>query len=396
MLPFLYIWWKLTKVEEAFNDLKAGTDHEVMKKRYSAGTLSRAYSLYLGWAKDRSKKVRASIKTLEIKEKELQGTAERLEKDAKEHNRIVGVMKKQISALENHEQEIMDKKAELKNRLDSLEKSLNELDKRGVTEEALARINSIDFGDGDEFIKRLDTLEAYTQLEEDTVKMQSEYTRYDLMASEREAWYKDVSAKVRSKENELDEVKRKHFLFEEAIEIMIGFRKAGYDKETLLSLKEAFKALEIKGKSDVSVKRLLDGLRNYKNLYKVESTLRTKRQKLTEIEKELEKAQGSLSAFQESILKELKGTGKEFTNSINSMYKEYSKGFEELQKIYMHEAKALFEYEEEEFDKFSLKAKEVLEKAGMVYSREMSGLKSDFESGVNSILSNAKKLREKQ
>ena len=396
MLPFLYIWWKLTKVEEAFNDLKAGTDHEVMKKRYSAGTLSRAYSLYLGWAKDRSKKVRASIKTLEIKEKELQGTAERLEKDAKEHNRIVGVMKKQISALENHEQEIMDKKAELKNRLDSLEKSLNELDKRGVTEEAIARIDSIDFGDGDELIKRLDTLESYTQLEEDTVKMQSEYTRYDLIASEREAWYKDVSAKVRSKENELDEVKRKHFLFEEAIEIMIGFRKAGYDKETLLSLKEAFKALEIKGKPDVSVKRLLDGLRNYKKLYKVESTLRTKRQKLTEIEKELEKAQGSLSAFQESILKEFKGTQKEFTKNIKSMYKEYTQGLEELQEIYMHKAKALFEYEEEELNKFSLKAKEALVKAGMVYSREMSGLKSDFESGVNSILSNAKKLREKQ
>ena len=396
MLPFLYIWWKLTKVEEAFNDLKAGTDHEVMKKRYSAGTLSRAYSLYLGWAKDRSKKVRASMKTLEIKEKELQGTAERLEKDAKEHIRIVGVMKKQISALENHEQEIMDNKAELENRLDSLEKSLNELDKVGVTEEVIARINSIDFGDGDELIKRLDTLESYTQLEEDTVKIQSEYTRYGLDASEREAWYKDVSAKVRSKENELDEVKRKHFLFEEAIEIMIGFRKAGYDKETLLSLKEAFKALEIKGKSDVSVKRLLDGLRNYKKLYKVESTLRTKRQKLTEIEKELEKAQGSLSAFQESILKEFKGTQKEFTKNIKSMYKEYTQGLEELQKIYMHKAKALFEYEEEELNKFSLNAKEALVKAGMVYSREMSGLKSDFESGVNSILSNAKKLREKQ
>jgi len=386
----------LTKVEEAFNDLKAGTDHEVMKKRYSSGTLSRSYSLYFDWAKDRRKKVRASINTLENKEKELQETAERLEKNAKEQNRILRVMKKQISQLDAHEQETYKKVDEFKRRLESLETAWNELKGKGVTEEVIAQINSVDFGDGDELLKRIATLETHTWLKNDVSKLETEHNRLNFLTTQREALLEDINEKVKSKENELDEAKRKHFLFEEAIEIMIGFRKAGYNKETLLSLKEAFKALEIKGKPDVSVKRLLDGLRNYKNLHNLESTLRTKRQELKEIEKELEKAQGSLSAFQESILKELKGTQKEFTKNIKSMYNEYIKGLEELQKIYMHEAKTLFEYEEEEFDKFSLKAKEVLVKAGMAYSREMSGLKSDFESGVNTILSNAKKLREKQ
>ena len=385
----------MTKVEEAFNDLKAGTDHEVMKKRYSSGTLSRSYSLYFDWAKDRSKKVRASINALEKKEKELQETAERLEKDAKEHNRIVGVMKKQISALEKHEQEIMDNEAELKKRHDSLEKSLNELNKRGVAEEVIARINSIDFGDGDELLKRIATLETYTQLEEDIVKMQSEYTYYDLNASEREAWYKDVAAKVRSKENELDEVKRKHFLFEEAIEIMIGFRKAGYNKETLLSLKEALNAIEIKGKPDISVKRLLDGLRNYKELYIVESTLRTKRQELTEVTRELEKAQGTLTAFQKNVLKELKGTEKAFTKNIKSLYKEYLKILEDLQKVFMKETEALFEYEKAEFDDFSLKAKEILASTGNHYVRELSGMSSNLAKAMEAMLER-KKQKKKQ
>lgn len=385
----------MTKADEAFNDLKAGTDHEVMEKRYSSGTLSRAYSLYLDWAKDRSKKVGASINTLEKKEKELQETAERLEKDAKEQDRIVRVMKKQISHLGAHEQKTYKTVDELKRRLESLETAWNELNGKGVKEETISRLNNIDFGDNDELLKRIDTLEAYTQLEEDTVKMQSDYTYYSLNASEREAWYKDVAAKVRSKENELDEVKRKYFLFEETIEVMQIFLEDGYNKETLLSLKEALRALEIKGKPEASMKRLIDGLRKYKELYELDSTLRTKRQEQTEIKKELEKAKGSLSAFQENILKELKGTEKEFTKNIKSMYKEYQKVLEELQKIFIYETRTLFEFEKEEFDNFSIKAKEILAKTGMAYSKQLSGLKSDFESGVNTIITNAKKIREK-
>ena len=225
--------------------------------------------------------------------------------------------------------------------------------------------------------------------------MQSDYTYYSLNASEREAWYKDVAAKVRSKENELDEVKRKYFLFEETIEVMQIFLEDGYNKETLLSLKEALRALEIKGKPEASMKRLIDGLRKYKELYELDSTLRTKRQEQTEIKKELEKAKGSLSAFQENILKELKGTEKEFTKNIKSMYKEYQKVLEELQKIFIYETRTLFEFEKEEFDNLSIKAKEILAKTGMAYSKQLSGLKSDFESGVNTIITNAKKIREK-
>ena len=39
------------------------------------------------------------------------------------------------------------------------------------------------------------------------------------------------------------------------------------------------------------------------------------------------------------------------------MYKEYQKGLEELQKTFIHETRTLIEFEKEEFDNFSIKAK---------------------------------------
>jgi chromosome segregation ATPase len=382
----------MTKVDEAFNDLKAGTDHEVLKKRFSSGTLSRGYALFLDWAKERRKQVRSSINRLEEKEKELQISVEMLEKDAKEQTRVAGVMKKQISSLEAHEQEVRKNVSEYKKRLESLENSLNELITKGVTEDAITQINSMEFEDDDELLKRISTLKGYTRLKNDVSKLETEYTRLDLLIRDREEFLKNLNEEIISKENELDEAKRSQWFFQEAVEIMVEFRKAGYQKDTLLSLKNALKGLEIKGDPDTSAKRLLDGLRSYKSLHSLESTLRIKRQEYSEIKSELEKAKGSLSAFQESIVKELKGTEKEFTKNIKSLYKKYIEEMADLKKVYMHEAKTLFEEEEQLLSNYNTKAINSLGSVGMAYSKQMSGLKAAFEKGVSSMISNQKKV----
>jgi len=373
----------MTKVDEAFTDLKAGSDHNILKKRYSSGTLSRAYTRYLEWAKTRRQEISDSISRLEKKEKGLQDITKRLEKDKKKHERIFSNLKKQISNFEKKEQEILDHVSELKKSRDSLETALKDLNTRGVTEETITRFNSIDFRDDDELLKRIETLEAFTQLEKAVSKLHAESKNYKLLVHEQEDQYEQVMEKVRSKENELDEAKRKYFYFEESIEIVKSCLQAGYDKKTLLSLKEALTTLEITGKQDVSVKRLLVGLRDYKELYALQSTLRTKRQELTEVEKELEQGRGTLSAFRENVLKELKTTEKQFTKSIKSISKEYLKGIEDLGEFFIIETNNIFKHEQEMLDEFKLEAIKILASIGYSYSTQL------FE-----IIEQAKKLNQ--
>lgn len=309
----------MSKVENAFNKMKAGVDLETLKSECSQGTLYRAFSKYVDWAErtrvNHSLKIRDFENEIKEKKKSLAVISKNITEEEKRH--------KSLSSQNERLDELVDKCQEQFNELVQKNKSMNTkitaLEKRGVTEETISRISRIDFKSGNELTERIANYEVYNELVSQAVSLKEEMDNQELRKENIERELEKMFSEMMSARNTLDEEKRKLWTFRESHEIVEEFLKNGYDKEILFSLNVALKALQITGDTKSSLTRLLDGLINVKNLDELSSKVRAESSRLKELEEQVDVTSGTLSAIKDDAIKQIRSLKNEVLSELRDL-----------------------------------------------------------------------------
>jgi hypothetical protein len=136
-------------------------------------------------------------------------------------------------------------------------------------------------------------------------------------------------------ENELDETRRKLFMYNDANEVVQATLNDGYRPQNLIQIMKELGRLSTKGQPLTSIERLLDGLQNVKRLEELDSTIMERTSELSVINKSLNKAKGSLKGIKNATLNEIESTSNfvktQMTKTFNlhhsdmrNLYREYA------------------------------------------------------------------------
>jgi hypothetical protein len=243
--------------------------------------------------------------------------------------------------------------AEVKSELGALTSKLDSLRGRGVTEEVIVRVGSIDFGSNDELLERISTVERHNEL----VRSDKHFSEALMEKSEE---YKDLQRQIEStrelrdfEKNALDEAVRSRTMYLGANKVVQGFLDAGYDTKLLLSLLETLRGLSVKGEPNTSIQRLTDGLSQYRRLIELENAITEKETEVSMLDKRLAESQATLKAIEDSVLKvideakyesirmitEQGGTALKLSRDLLDNYKTSLTSFSDAQTVRLEEAR---------------------------------------------------------
>ena len=127
---------------------------------------------------------------------------------------------------------------------------------------------------------------ATESLSKENIDLKAEY-------DETETRLQEIRREIDSQRNILDEAKRRTQIFNEAVEVVKSFFREDYDTEILQGLKTALNNLAVKGQPKTSIKRLLEGLGNVRELAKLEAAIEEKKVELAKTEGELNNARAN-------------------------------------------------------------------------------------------------------
>lgn len=305
--------------EKALEMLKSGVPWEEVSIKFGKSTLYSALAAYFPLASARVKELREEIFHLEV-------SVTACRKREADLSARADVLHCQVDELESHQTSYADEvealSAEVESKrqqLRNLEDKVEELRKRGVTEETVSRIDRIEFGDGGELLGRIDTFQAHQELVGEVSALREELKGIEVAVEREKKTLDEAHQDVAAECNLLDEWRRKAWMWKDAQNMMLSFFKDGYDTATLIGLKRAVNILAVKGKPKVTVKRLLDALWELQELTEIEATLRQKKTELTRTQKELDKAKGSLKAVKENILDEIESALKVSSRHLRTL-----------------------------------------------------------------------------
>jgi hypothetical protein len=204
-------------------------------------------------------------------------------------------------------------------------------------------VGKIDFGLEDELLDRIGTVEKFKELEVATGHLDEELADKEGDYMDRLAKLKSLEEAVASGTNELDEVRRRRLLHEEAYRVVEGFLQAGYDAGLLLGILEPLESLAVKGQPLISLRRLLDGLSEYKKLMELQEACTKKETELAKLTEELAHTEATLRTVKDTVLEVIEEAkdeslaligrqGSEALEMTKSLKDQYTLHLEELQK----------------------------------------------------------------
>lgn len=365
----------MSKVERAFNQMKLGVSLESLKSEHTQGTLYRAFTKYFKWAEQNRIKLSLRIGEIEKEKNEKEKSLDILSK------KIPGEEKRQESLRSQNErlEELVDRRQErfdeLVRNMRSMNAEIRALEGRGVTEETITRVGRIDFETGNELTDRIATYEAYNELVGQAEYLKEEIDILENGKENSETELENMDIKITSAKNTLDEEKRKLWTFRESHEIVEEFLKNGYDKEILLSLNEALKALQIPGDTKTSMTRLLDGLKGVKNLDELYSNIRSKSSELKELEERVDETSGTLRAIEENAIKKIRSLNNEAQSELRDLNSDYKDSL-----------KMAWDAYEENVEKYSQRVRSELEVFRKSTESNISKISDHFYSRIDSSI----------
>lgn len=332
-----------TKKEAVFERLKAGEHFRDIKKEMGGGgSAYDGYRMYWEWVEPRVVELQSQLAGLERDVEEKERERVEVSKEVEEATGKREALEKELDAKRSELERLKMWLAEVRSELAEADTALTGLRAKGLTPEAIARIGRVDFGEGDELLERIGTVERHQELVTASKVImdlkQQTIPEYQGMLSE----LKDLEEAVNSERNALDEVRRRRSLHEEANNVVEGFLLEGYDADMLLSLLEPLKALSVKGQPMTSLTRLVTGLNDYRLLKEIEDAIGARQTELSTLEGELQESQATLRAVKEHVLGEIEDAQ---NRSIEQMYKEasvamkYIKSLRDLNKLSITELK---------------------------------------------------------
>jgi len=296
----------VTQRQRVFERLMAGDSlDQVRRDISSASAQTRGIQMYVEHWEKNMPEFQGEVRGLERKREKLNGDHQKLLRDIIEAEILREELDRGLTARRTELEEIDLRFVETKSELEVIKLKLDALEEHGLTEEAIIRVGKIDFGSEDELLDRIGTVERYQELERAKGHLEEELAdkmkEYQSLLAE----LKSLGEAVASEENELDEVRRRRVLHEEAYRVVEGFLQEGYDADLLLGILEPLKSLSVKGQPLTSLRRLLDGLSGYQRLTELQEECTRKETELAQLTRESARVEATLNAMKDTVLKAL-------------------------------------------------------------------------------------------
>jgi DNA repair exonuclease SbcCD ATPase subunit len=210
-----------------------------------------------------------------------------------------------------------------KGRIASIRDEVNKLAERGVTESAIAKVGRIDFGAADEILARVATAEKHRKLvfddEELSKRIKANATQYAAAERELEATKRNVN----SEGVKLDELRKEGLLYGEQLQFAKTLFGRGYSRDTLNSLTEALDSLTVEGQRDASLNRLVQTLRQAREMTTLTAAVMEKRAKLENLKNEVTDAKGALTAVKDTVLEKVREAEGEAVQQLRDLIAAY-------------------------------------------------------------------------
>jgi len=302
---------RLTQRELVFERLKAGETVKDIRDDFSSkSSIQAGIVLYLDWGEGKVSEIQGEIIELEAAITEMDSERKRLSEAIGEAEGKKDALDGETSRLRGEMSSLENMYLVKKREFDEWTVKLDSYLERGVTEDAISRIGKLDFGDSDELLERIATVEDHQRLLRNSKLLGDLYLKKLKEKQELDVILKKIKEEVDSETNSLDELFRRRRVHEEVYSVVQGFLGEGYDTDTLLSILEALRGLRVKGQPNTSIQRLVDGLNGFQRLSELEEACRKKESELTKVCDELLEAQATLKGIRFTVLKEIEDVKK--------------------------------------------------------------------------------------
>ena len=287
--------------EGIFESLKAGVPwKEVRSLTKSRSSLYQALDMYFDYIGDVVEDYQLKIKDID---RELGEKRHELSALKENINTMISDRKLLDTEISNKKSEldIINRKHHMiKGSYEEMNKKYYQLLEKGVTNEILTYLSSINFTSNIEFFNRIKTANSYQQLadeiEELTVK--HEQIGHNIMVREHQLTV--LRKNVKTEQNRLDEVKRQTWMYNETNTVIQGYLKV-YSSETLISLLHVLDNLAVEGEPETSIKRLIEGLEGVRTLQELDSACRKEKATLDLLRPDREKTETELLIMRDNF-----------------------------------------------------------------------------------------------
>jgi len=320
-----------TKREMAFQAILSGKNFDELNKEFSRSTVYAALEDYFPYVERRLKETGSNIRRLEAQEASLTEQVSTLEDTLKTREAHLNQVEEKIRASEDRLQGLNSEIEEAENHFNLVQKGLEAFTSKGVTEEMVRIIGDAEFDSGGELMKRVETFQEFKSLREEKNRLEKSLQLLEESERGSKERVSSLRQEIISESSSIDELKRRHMVHEEAIELVYGFLRDGFDRDILTGVRETLKNLVVQGQPQTSVKRLLDGLTMYRELAQLETEITSKREELSKIERELEKTKRVLTGARDTLVSSVKEGAQDSLKEVTQVADEVVKSIRRME-----------------------------------------------------------------
>lgn len=189
--------------------------------------------------------------------------------------------------------------------LDEIISKLSYLEKIGVTLDIVSQIHGMEVNSGEDLLNYVQTVADFLQAQKELNRFKDSKRHLEeaiVMLTKQKGTLK---TDIRSQQNTLDQLMIQIRTIRNAVDMVTELFTEGYTTEDLRSLKTGLDLLGVKGDSTFSLRRLVTGLENVKNLTTLNNQIQEKEKQLKTLTANINKAKGELNSYQEIVIKTL-------------------------------------------------------------------------------------------
>jgi hypothetical protein len=190
-------------------------------------------------------------------------------------------------------------------KLATLEEKAEEFRTQGFTLEVMKKLEPLIARGGDSLLRQVETVGKCTELEKDLTGLKK--SKVCLLKEVRtlERKKEQAQASVVSTRNRVDELRLEARPIKDAVNTVVRLMKIGFTIEDIRSLGYGLDFLGVEEDSDLSISRLIIGLKKQKNLTILHDQVTRKRQEFVELDSAVKDAKTTLAIIKDKTLKSI-------------------------------------------------------------------------------------------
>jgi len=198
---------------------------------------------------------------------------------------------------------------------------------QGFTPEILGKLEPMIARGGEDLLKQVETAEKCSKLKRDLACVKKSKT--DLMRSVRvlKREKEKLQGSVVSIRNQVDELRLQMRPIRDAVNTVVWLLKKGYRTEDIKSMGYGLDFLGVDGDADLSISRLITGLKKQKDLTVLDGKLTRKREEFAELDSAIEDAIRTLAIVKDVTLKSINEAKGASIQALHSMAEASNEAF---------------------------------------------------------------------